>query len=200
MGKKFKKDNFFQGGSKNLLIAIVVFVGCIALLTKLTDYTQQIKTLSYSNFIKRVEQGDVKLVHVSGQDVQGAFADGTKFETVIPQNPTDWDLLKRQGVEVMVAAQSGPMNLWYLMLFGSFVLTLLAAWYFLRQSRGQGGNGGPGGGNIFSMGKSRAKLFMPSTIKENFDSVAGAAEAKEELKDVVDFLKNPEKYRRLVLK
>jgi cell division protease FtsH len=197
MGKKFKNNNnFFKGGSKNLLIAVVVFVACIALLTKLTDYTQQIKTLSYSSFIKRVEQGDVKVIHVSGQDVQGALADGTKFETVIPQNPTDWDLLKRQGVEVIVATQSGPMNMWYLMLFASFIVTLLAAWYFLRQARGSGGNGGPGG-NIFSIGKSRARLFMPSTIKENFDSVAGAAEAKEELKDVVDFLKNPEKYRRL---
>ncbi len=72
---------------------------------------------------------------------------------------------------------------------------LSSAWYFIRQSRG--GSGGGGGGNIFTMGKSRAKMFMPSTIKENFDSVAGADEAKEELQDVVDFLKNPEKYQSL---
>ncbi|MFI5333507.1 MAG: ATP-dependent zinc metalloprotease FtsH, partial [Candidatus Babeliales bacterium] len=197
MGKKFKNsNNFFKGGSKNLLIAIVVFVGCIALLTKLTDYTQQIKTISYSTFIKQVEQGAVKVIHVSGQEVQGLLTDGSKFETVIPQNPADWDLLKRQGVEVVVASQSNSINMWYLMLFGSFIITLIAAWYFLRQARGGGGNSGPGG-NIFSIGKSRARMFMPSTIKENFDSVAGAAEAKEELKDVVDFLKNPEKYRRL---
>ena len=64
----------------------------------------------------------------------------------------------------------------------------------IRQSRGSG-NGG--GGNIFNMGKSKAKMFMPSTIKETFESVAGATEAKEELLDVIDFLRNPKKYKRL---
>lgn len=196
MGKKFKKNSFFQGGSKNLLLALIIFIGCIAVLTKLTDYTQHIKTISYSNFIKRVEQGDVKLVHASGQDVQGVFKDGTKFETVVATNPNDWEVLKRNGVEIVVVSQASPLSIWYLLLLGSFLLTLLAVWYFLRQSRGSSGGGG-GAGNIFSIGKSRARMFMPSTIKENFDSVAGAAEAKDELKDVVDFLKNPEKYKRL---
>jgi cell division protease FtsH len=67
-------------------------------------------------------------------------------------------------------------------------------WYYMRQSRNSNGGGGP---NFFSMGKSRAKLFMPSTIKDTFASFAGAQEAKEELEDLVDFLKNPEKYKRL---
>ncbi len=74
----------------------------------------------------------------------------------------------------------------------------LVGWYIYRQAKNIGnGSGGNGAGNIFSMGKSRAKMFMPSAIKENFNSVAGAAEAKEELKEIVDFLKNPEKFRRL---
>lgn len=197
MGKKNKKNGFFQGGSKNLLLAIIIFVGCIAVLTKLTDYTQNIKTISYSNFLKRIENGDVKAINVSGSDVQGAFRDGTRFETVIAQNPTDWDLLRKKDVEVVVNSPSSQMNIWYLILLGSLIITFLGIWYFLRQNRGASGGGPGGAGNIFSIGKSRARMFMPSTIKENFDSVAGAAEAKEELKDVVDYLKNPEKYKRL---
>ncbi|MBA2307301.1 ATP-dependent zinc metalloprotease FtsH, partial [Candidatus Dependentiae bacterium] len=70
---------------------------------------------------------------------------------------------------------------------------LATAWYFFRQSRTSGGNGG----NIFGMSKSKEKMFMPSQIKVNFNSVAGAVEAKEQLADVVDFLKYPEKYKRL---
>ena len=73
----------------------------------------------------------------------------------------------------------------------------MVGWFIYRQAKNIGSGSGGGAGNIFSMGKSRAKMFMPSSIKENFNSVAGAAEAKEELKDIVDFLKNPEKFRRL---
>ena len=65
--------------------------------------------------------------------------------------------------------------------------------YFLHQARGQGGGGGS---NIFGMGKSKARLFMPSTIKEKFSSVAGADGAKEELQDVIDYLKEPKKSRQ----
>src|SRR5690348_7839188 len=125
MGKKNKKNGFFQGGSKNLLIAVLIFAGCIAILTKLTDYTQNIKTISYSNFLKRVENGDVKAVHIAGSDVQGAFHDGSRFETVIVPNATDWDLLRKKDVEVIVASQSGQMNIWYMMLLGSLILTFL---------------------------------------------------------------------------
>ena len=88
--------------------------------------------------------------------------------------------------------------MWYItMLLFALGGLILVGWFIYRQAKNIGSGNGGGAGNIFSMGKSRAKMFMPSTIKENFNSVAGAAEAKEELKDVVDFLKNPEKFRRL---
>ncbi len=190
---KGKKYSFFQGGPKQLVIAVLVMVGCIIALAKLTDYTRQVKTLSYSTFLNKVEHDEVKWVHVSGQDVQGALKNGAKFETVIPYNPKNWDLLKEHNVEIIVENLSGQINIWYLFPIILLLLTLLAVWYFLRQNRGSGGSGS----NIFTIGKSRAKLFMPLTIQEKFDSVAGATEAKEELKDVIDFLKNPEKYRRL---
>jgi len=194
---KSKKTNFFQGGPRNLIILTLIFLGGILLLHQFTDYARQIKTVSYDAFLKRVEQGDVKQVHVSGQDVYGIFRDGSRFETVVGSSPKNWELLKEHNVEVWVSSPSSQLSLWYLFPFLLLLMTLWGVWYYVRQSRGGGQNGGSGGGNIFTMGKSRAKMFMPSTIKETFASVAGNQEAKEELQDVVDFLKYPEKYKRL---
>lgn len=196
MKKNNKKKSFLGfGGPTNLLLAACALLFVMAILTKLTDYTRQIKTIHYSTFLKQVEADQVKSIYLSGQDVQGTLKDGSKFEAVIAQNPQDLELLKAKDVDIVVANQAGQMSLWYMILFGSFVVSMLALWYFMRSMKNSGGGGN--GGNIFSIGKSRARLFMPSTIKETFASVAGAAEAKEELQDIVDFLKNPEKYRRL---
>ncbi len=184
-----------KGGPKSLLLAVIIIVASMALLTWLTDYSLQVKPIGYSTFIKHVENDEVKWVKVTDQDVQGVFKDGTRFETVLAQTPFNWDLFRKHNVEVEVISAAGQLNLWYLLPLISFLITLMVIWYFVRQARSSGGSGG--GANIFSMGKSRARMFMPSTIKENFNSVAGAAEAKEELQDVVDFLRNPEKYKRL---
>lgn len=196
MKKKGKKDQYMKGGPKSLLIAVIIIVASMALLTWLTDYSLQVKPMNYSNFIKQVESNNVKWVKVTDQDVQGTLKDGTRFETVLAQTPFNWEALRKYGVDVEIISASGQLNLWYLLPLISFLITLMVIWYFVRQARNSGGGGG-GGANIFSMGKSRARMFMPSMIKENFDSVAGAAEAKEELKDIVDFLKHPDKFKRL---
>ncbi len=195
MKRKNQKNSFFQDGPKGLVVAVVLFVVCMVALQKLVEFTGEIKSLSYTEFQKQVTSDLVKSIVVTGQDVQGTLRDGGHFHTVIPQNAQDWPMLSEHGVNVTVADTSGQMSLLYIVMMVLFFIGL-AVLYFFRQAR-NAQNGGGGGANIFSMGKSRAKMFMPSSIKENFDSVAGAAEAKEELKDVVDFLKNPEKYRRL---
>ena len=108
------------------------------------------------------------------------------------------ELLKAHKVEVTVMNSANQGNMWFMSL-----ITFTYYWsYFCcesdiyRQLKNVSSSGG-GPGNIFNMGKSKARMYFPSAIKENFDSVAGAEEAKEELKDVVDFLKNPEKFVRL---
>ena len=111
-------------------------------------------------------------------------------------NPNDLELLKKHNVKMSVVSAASQNFLWYLLPFIGLLLALGAAvWFFIKQTRGSGN--GNGNNTIFTMGKSRARLYMPSTIKEKFSSVAGAAEAKEELQDVVEFLKNPERYSRL---
>lgn len=198
MKNKFNKKikpNLKGSGPKSIVIAVIFFVLSLALLTKLTDYTNKIVNISYSKFLEKVEQGAVKSVIISGSEAYGEFKNGTRFETVIGDYQKNWDLLRTHGVEFTLANPSSRISFWNILLFLSFLMTPLAIWYIFRQAKGSSGNSGNGG--IFNMGKSRAKLFMPSTIKENFNSVAGAAEAKEELQDMVDFLKNPEKYKRL---
>jgi len=191
--KNSKKPTFGRG-PRNIIVGSLILVGFLFILHSLTERSRNIKTMTYSTFLNQVEQGNVKLVHVSGQEVYGLMKDGTKFETTIANKSKDWELLRKHNVEFSVDNPAHQFNLWYLLPLLSLLITAWAIWYFLRQSRGSGQSGS---NNIFTMGKSRARLFMPSTIKDNFDSVAGVQEAKEELMDVVDFLKNPEKYKRL---
>ena len=181
-------------GPKNLIIAVIFFVLCLGLLTQLNNLTQNINKVNYSKFLELVKEDKVTSVEISGQKVAGVTKDGSKFETVIGNNPKNWDLLQEHKVDVNIEEQSSNFNMGHALILLIILLAIMSGvWYFMKQSKG----GGSGGGGIFSMGKSKAKLFMPSTIKDNFNSVAGAQEAKEELKDVVDFLKNPSKYQRL---
>jgi cell division protease FtsH len=179
---------------KNALIALIMMAGLLLVLHKLTELGRNVQVLSYSAFLEKVELDLVKKIYVSGQDVEGVFVDGTRFETVIGHNANDWSILRNHGVEFSIISPSNQLGIWYLFLFSCLFVAIWAIWYFIR-ARNAGNNGG--GGNIFTMGKSGARMFLPSSIKESFNSVAGADEAKEELADVVDFLKNPKKYQRL---
>ncbi len=190
-----KKINKFSGSPRNVVLFVAIFVVALAALTRLADYTQSTDLLSYSQFLKQVEAGEVKKVTVSGTFVAGELKTGKKFEAVIAETPQNWDLLRKHNVDFSVVEQTAGFNLWYMLLLFGLVLLFGLAWMFLRQFRGGSGSGGAGG--IFSPSKSTARMYMPSQIKVKFSDVAGAAEAKEELQDLVDFLKNPTKYRRV---
>jgi len=195
--KKPKNNNSWTPSPKtikNALVVLVMLAGVLLVLHKLTELGRNVQVLSYSTFLEKIDQNLVKKVYISGQDVEGMFTDGSRFETVIGNNANDWERLRLHNVEFSVISPTNQMSLWYLFLFSCLFVVIWAIWYFIR-SRNPGANGG--GGNIFTMGKSGAKMFLPSSIKENFNSVAGAHEAKEELADVIDFLKNPKKYQRL---
>lgn len=192
---KNKKNQLVPGGMKHILFGALFVLASIFLLSRLSDYARSIDVISYSDFLKRIEANDVKWVRVYGQEVKGLLKDGSAFETVVGNNPNDWDLLRKHNVEFSVVNPASQINMWYLAFFLGFLGLLIAiAWLFMRQARNSSGNSGS---NIFTMGKSRARMLMPSSIKENFNSVAGATEAKEELKDIVNFLKDPKKYSSL---
>lgn len=194
--KKPKNNNSWMPSPKNIkngLVALIIIAGILLVLHKLTELGRNVQVISYSTFLEKVDQNLVKKVYVAGQDVEGIFTDGGRFETVIGNNANDWELLRMHGVEFSVISPSNQVGIWYLFLFSCLFVAIWAVWYFVRSR-----NAGSGGGsNVFTMGKSGARMFLPSSIKENFNSVAGADEAKEELADVIDFLKNPQKYQRL---
>jgi cell division protease FtsH len=195
MKKKFKKSARFQGGPRNMLLLVGLLVIGLMVLTKISDYAHTIRTITYTTFIKKVEEDEVKSVRVAGQDVVGELKNGVRFETVIPESaPEHWQLLNKHNVEVAIESPSSQLSFGTVLGGLALMLILGIGFYLFRQARGSGGGSS---GNIFSMVKSKAKMFMPSSIKVTFDDVAGATEAKEELKDVVDYLRNPEKYKRL---
>jgi len=196
MKRKLKKKFSSGNGPRNILIMAFVFAA-VLFLVKLHDISRQVEPISYSDFIRRVENNDVAAMVVDGQGVEGEYKSGKQFRTVIPQASQDWVLFKQKDINVRVIKQTAsPFDFWHYLLLIGLILTVIIVWYVIRQARGSSGGSGTGS-NIFSMGRSKAKMFLPSSIKENFDSVAGAAEAKEELKEVVDFLKSPEKFKRL---
>ncbi|MCL4380015.1 ATP-dependent zinc metalloprotease FtsH [Candidatus Dependentiae bacterium] len=191
------KKTLFDGGPRNLVIGLSLFVIALLIMNKLTDISQQVATVPYSQFVTMVDQKQVQTIAVQGNDVVGKSTDDKQFEVVVPSNdPSIWQKLREAGVEVTIIGQSSLFNFWMLGILLSFLLSIGIAWYFIRQARG-GGAGGNGAGGLFTMGKSRAKMFLPSMIKETFASVAGAQEAKEELYDIIDYLRDPEKYKRL---
>lgn len=189
-----KKNKFGSGGPRNIIIAVLIMLGSITLITKLVNDTRDKSELKYSQFMDMVEKKEVKSINVEGSLVVGLTKENKQFEVTAPVGPALLETLRAHGVEISLVNAATQTNIWHVLLLLSFVAGLMGVYYLFRQSRGQGGGGGS---NIFTMGKSRAKMFMPSTIKEKFTSVAGATEAKEELEDVVDFLKNPEKYKKL---
>jgi len=194
--KKNNQNQFFQGWPSNLIVLMLIMLFGLAGLAKLTDWIKPTAVMNYSEFIKAVQDNKVADVHVVGQDVTGHLSDGTFFETTVLNNPADIELLKEHNVVISTASSAGQTSLLYLSLL--FMIGLMVAgiaWFFIRQRSGGAANNG--NNNIFSVGKSRARMYMPSAIKENFNSVAGAVEAKEELQDIVEFLKNPEKFSRL---
>lgn len=193
--KKNMQSPFGPNGLKNLALAALFVVGVLYLYNTIEN-SRNIESISYSKFLSLVEQDKVKKVHMVGADVQGVLQDGTYFETVVGNNQKNWDLLTQHNVEISVDNPVNQMNYWYFLPFLILLIAGLAiGWFIFRQMRGSGGNGS-GPGNIFSFGKSRAQMILPSQVKETFDSIAGAQEAKNELREVVDFLKNPEKYKR----
>lgn len=191
-----KKPFPFFNIPRGVFFATIIFLGTLLVLYHLTDYSRGVQPIKYSTFKEKVEKGQVRQVIIGDGEIQGVLKDGTAFETSVGPNPNEWNFLRENDVEFQFETGSQyQLGFWQLLPIISLLMTIAALWYFMRQARSSGGSSG--GNNVFSLGRSRARMFMPSAIKETFNSVAGAADAKEELRDIVDFLKNPEKYERL---
>ena len=150
--------------------------------------------LSYSDFVAKVKDGEVISVKIQGQKVTGVMAGDKKFVTFAPDDPNLVTSLV--GSKIQVTAEPPEDSPWYMTLLVSWfpMLLLIGVWiFFMRQMQG----GGAGGKGAMSFGRSKARLISEDTQKVTFEDVAGVDEAKEELSEIVDFLREPKKFTRL---
>jgi len=179
---------------KNLLMwAVIVFLvlGLFNLFQN-PKSTQAQNKISFSNFMEEVDNGRVVDVEIQGNNITGTLSDGKKFSTYSPNDPNLVSKLSDKGVSITASPTEEKMPSLFGILLSWFpMLLLIAVWiFFMRQM--QGGKGGAMG-----FGKSKAKLLSEARGKVTFNDVAGIEEAKEEVEEIVEFLKDPRKFRRL---
>ena len=181
--------------AKNLILWVII---AVVLMTVFTNFSEQRAplTLDYSQFVNEVSTGQVRKVTVQGYTIIGEKANGERFETVRPdlEDPKLMDDLLSNNVTIE-GRQPEKQSIWMQLFVACFPILLIVAifMFFMRQMQGGGGRGG----GPMTFGKSRARLLGEDQIKTTFADVAGVDEAKEDVAEIVDFLKDPGKFQRL---
>ena len=176
---------------KQMAIGLGVALLCFTIFTLVNKQSRQETEVIFSEFIAAVERGDVGEVMIEGQNIQGQYKNGEQFKTFTPDDP---QLVKSlRDMKVKVAARAEGTSPWYMTLLVSWfpILLLIGVWiFFMRQMK-------LGGGKAMSFGKSRAKLLTENQHRITFSDVAGVDEAKDDLQEIIQFLKDPKKFTKL---
>ena len=179
---------------RNLALWIIIALLLVALFNMFqgTGSHPTASTISFTQFNQEVMQGDVKAVTIQGSQIKGQLSNGQGFTTYTPNDPDPVQRMLAHNVQIKVQpADQGMPTLMSIFINWFPMLLLIGVWiFFLRQMQS-------GGGKAMGFGKSRAKLLTERTGRVTFEDVAGVDEAKEELKEIVDFLRDPQKFQRL---
>jgi len=170
-----------------LVLALVLF-GVFSVFSK--QYGSEPEII-FSEFMAGVERGDIQDVVIQGQNILGKYKNGEQFRTFAPDDPELVKSLRDKNVKI--AAKPADESPWYMMLLLNWlpVLLLVGVWvFFMRQMQ-------VGGGKAMSFGKSRAKLLTENQHRVTFSDVAGVDEAKDDLQEIIAFLKDPKKFTKL---
>ncbi len=175
---------------KNLALWMVIGLIVIVLFNVFQASQPSRDKMVFSDFLKRVESGEVREVLIRGKSVSGKLADGNTFRTFTADYPDLIKALKDKGVKIAVEPEDS--NPWYAYVLQWVpMLLFIGVWiFFMRQMQG-------GGAKALSFGKARARLISEKQNKVTFQDVAGVEEAKEELREIIEFLKDPPKFQKL---
>jgi cell division protease FtsH len=180
---------FYKNVALWLLITLVMIVLYHNFYT--VDGSRSKTSINYSKFVDLVKADKVTKVILQGDEISGELSDGKSFKSYAPSDPELIKLLQAKKVDI--TAKPKDENSWYTTFLVSWLpmLVLVGIWiFFMRQMQA-------GGGKAMSFGKSRARLMSENTVKITFSDVAGIEEAKEEVAEIIEFLKDPKKFTRL---
>jgi len=181
--------------AKNLILWVVIAVVLLSVFQNFGDRTTTGRNMNYSEFLSQVKSGQVSEVLIEGQQINGKLHSGSVFSTYSPETNNSALIgdLDRAGVQIMSKPPEQPSLLAHMFISWFPFIVLIGLWvFFMRQM--QGGGGGRG---AMSFGKSKARLMGEDQINVTFSDVAGVDEAKEEVSELVDFLRDPSKFQKL---
>lgn len=186
--------------AKNILLWLVIITVVVMVFSNLDRGSGKADDMKYSAFVTAVAEGQIQKVEIDGEEITGTKVNGSEFETIRPAlDDTElMPLLRKHNVEVEGAAPQ-RQGVGTQLLIAAFPILLIIGlfWLFMRGMSGGAGGGGMGGRNPMSFGKSKAKMLSEDDIKVTFADVAGCEESKQEVVEIVDFLKDPEKFTKL---